>query len=210
MSPFDLVGIAKLNGIDLIALTDHNTSRNCPAAAAAAAEYGIGFIPGMEATTSEDIHCVCLFPTLDAAMSFNSEWETHMIKFPNRADIFGNQILIHPDGEISELDWLLISTSDVSIIDLPGLAAKYDGICYPAHIDREANGIFAILGSWPPELTAPIAEIRDTIPPGLPEGFRVVRGSDAHRIEDIPEGGFSLPITTPNFSGLSQYLFPGK
>ena len=33
MDPFDLVGMAKVSGIDLIALTDHNSARNCPAAA---------------------------------------------------------------------------------------------------------------------------------------------------------------------------------
>ena len=207
MSPFDLVGIAKLSGIDLIALTDHNTSKNCPAAAAAAAEYGMGFIPGMEATTSEDIHCVCLFPTLEKALAFDAEWETHMMKFPNRPDIFGNQILVKPDGETEELDWLLISTSDVSVIDLPALVESFGGICYPAHTDRDANGLFAILGAWPPELKTPAAEIRgDTPPAGLPEGLRLVRGSDAHRIEDIPEGGFALPLSSPDFSGLCEHL----
>ncbi|MEG1773522.1 MAG: PHP domain-containing protein, partial [Oscillospiraceae bacterium] len=53
MTPFDLVGMSAVNGLELVALTDHNSARNCPAAAAAAAEYGIGFIPGMEVTTAE-------------------------------------------------------------------------------------------------------------------------------------------------------------
>ncbi|MGN0716075.1 MAG: PHP domain-containing protein, partial [Anaerovoracaceae bacterium] len=43
MDPFDLVGMAKVSGIDLIALTDHNSARNCPAAAQAAESYGIVF-----------------------------------------------------------------------------------------------------------------------------------------------------------------------
>jgi predicted metal-dependent phosphoesterase TrpH len=63
MTPFDLVGLSKLNGLELIALTDHNSTKNCPAAALAAREYGIGFIPGAEVNTAEDIHCICLFPS---------------------------------------------------------------------------------------------------------------------------------------------------
>lgn len=72
MDPWDLVGMARICGLDLIALTDHNSAKNCPAAAEAARKYGVGFIPGIEVNTSEDIHCVCLFPDVDAAMAFDA------------------------------------------------------------------------------------------------------------------------------------------
>ena len=91
MRPDVLVGFSALGGVELAALTDHNSVRNCPAAAAAAAEYGIGFIPGAEVTTSEDVHCVCLLPTLEAAMAFGAELERHCQQIPNRPDIFGRQ-----------------------------------------------------------------------------------------------------------------------
>jgi predicted metal-dependent phosphoesterase TrpH len=84
MTPFDLVGMSLLNGLDLIALTDHNTAKNCPAAMAAAREYGIGFIPGMEVTTAEDVHCVCLFPTLESAMDFDSMLEKRIPPITNK------------------------------------------------------------------------------------------------------------------------------
>ena len=205
MSPFDLVGIAMLNGLDLIALTDHNSSKNCPAAAAAAAEYGIGFIPGMEATTSEDIHCVCLFPSLDAASAFDLEWEDHIFRIPNRPDRFGEQTIVRADGSTDTYPWLLIAASDVSVIDLPDLVRSFGGICYPAHVDREANGLLAILGAWPEELHTEAAEIRFELPEGLPEGLKIIRSSDAHRIADIATEGCPLDLSSPDFDGLNKY-----
>jgi len=206
MTPFDLVGISKLNGLDLIALTDHNSAKNCPAAAMAAAEYGIGFIPGLEVTTSEDVHCVCLFPTLDAALAFDSEWQSHMPEIANRAEVFGKQIIMYPDGTEDTEPNLLISASDVSIIDLPYIVDEYGGICYPAHVDRDANGLFTMLGTWPEELRVNAAEVRFSVPDVLPQGIHIIRASDSHRISDMPAEGFPLPLASPDFAGLKAYI----
>ena len=65
MTPNNLVNMAKLLGLNVIALTDHNSSRNCAAAMAVGREIGLTVIPGMELTTCEDIHAVCLFPDLE-------------------------------------------------------------------------------------------------------------------------------------------------
>ena len=206
MTPGDLVGLSLLNGLDVIALTDHNTAKNCPAAMAAAEEYGIGFIPGAEVTTAEDIHCVCLFPTLEKALDFDAEWEKHLPPIPNRREIFGNQIRVNPDGSTEEYPTLLISGTDVSIMELPDFVSGFGGICYPAHVDREANGLFAMLGSWPEDLNVKAAEIRFSDPGGLPADIKLLQGSDAHRPEDLPEDGFPTPILTPDFAGICQYL----
>lgn len=78
-------------GLDLIALTDHNSARNCPAAAAAAREAGLGFIPGVEVTTSEEIHCICLFPDLGKAAAFSRWLDSLRPGFSNRPAVFGRR-----------------------------------------------------------------------------------------------------------------------
>ena len=206
MRPDVLVGFSALGGVELAALTDHNSVRNCPAAAAAAAEYGIGFIPGAEVTTSEDVHCVCLLPTLEEAMAFGAELERHCQQIPNRPDIFGRQTICHPDGPDEEYPWLLLPASDLSILELPAFVRRFDGLCYPAHVDREANGLFAMLGLWPEELDVPAVEIRHRLPAGVPDGLKTIQASDAHRLEDLPEGGFVLPLPSADFEGLARYL----
>ena len=64
MTPNNIVGMAKLLGLDVIALTDHNSTLNCQAVIKVGKENGLCVIPGMELTTAEEIHVVCLFPTL--------------------------------------------------------------------------------------------------------------------------------------------------
>ena len=94
-TPDSILGMGELNGLDLMALTDHNTCKNCPAFFEAAEKHGILPIAGMELTTAEDIHVVCLFPNLESAMSFSDEVEKRRIKIKNRTDIFGNQLILY-------------------------------------------------------------------------------------------------------------------
>lgn len=206
MTPFDLVGMSLLNGLDLIALTDHNTAKNCPAAMAAAREYGIGFIPGMEVTTAEDVHCVCLFPTLESALDFDSMLEKRIPPIKNKTEIFGNQIIMSPNGDEKQFDTLLITATDISIMELPALVREYGGICYPAHVDRESNGLLAVLGLWPEDLDVTAAEVRFKVPDVVPKNLKILQASDAHRLESLPEGGFPIDAEEPTFEGIKTYI----
>ena len=82
-TPNNILGMASLDEIDIVALTDHNSAKNCPAFFAAAENYGIIPIAGLELTTSEDIHVVCLFETLLDAIEFDEHVEKNrfLIKY---------------------------------------------------------------------------------------------------------------------------------
>ena len=54
MTPGNIVGMAAIKGLDVIAVTDHNSCRNCPAVLKLAEQYGVLAIPGMELTTAEE------------------------------------------------------------------------------------------------------------------------------------------------------------
>ena len=91
MTPNNICGMAKLKGLDIVALTDHNTCGNCKSFMAAAEKQEIVGVAGMELTTSEDIHIVCLFEHLEDAERFSSEVAKYRVPFENRVDIFGEQ-----------------------------------------------------------------------------------------------------------------------
>ena len=93
MTPANIAGMAAVLGLDVIALTDHNSSKNCPALMAAAREYGVLAIPGMELTTAEEIHAVCLFARLEAALDFDQYVYQRLVPFPNKEEIFGRQLI---------------------------------------------------------------------------------------------------------------------
>ena len=101
MTPANIAGMAAVKGLDVIALTDHNSCRNCPAAMRHAEDLGITLIPGMELTTSEEVHVVCLFPTLEAAMDFDQYVYLHLLPVKNRPDIFGEQLILDEKDQIT-------------------------------------------------------------------------------------------------------------
>ena len=162
MTPNNIAGMGTLNGLNIMALTDHNTCKNCPAFFRAAKKNGIIPVAGMELTTAEDIHVVCLFPDLETAMEFDRFVQTHRILIPNRTDIFGfQQIMDENDEVIGEEEFLLSNATDIMIDDVYDEVLSHGGICYPAHVDREANGIIATLGTFPDYMPFRVAEFHD-------------------------------------------------
>lgn len=202
MTPNNIVNMAKIKGLACIALTDHNSCANCRSAAKAAERAGIGFIPGMEINTREDIHAVCLFPDCDSAESFSSYVYSRIPSIKNRPDIFGEQLCLDSEDEVLyEEEKLLITACDISINKLEGLVAQYGGICFPAHINKSANGLIPILGAVPQECEFPYVELTaGYLPKSVPAveaaltGRRALVNSDAHYLWDISEAQHSIEL----------------
>lgn len=149
-TPNNIAGMATLCGLNVVALTDHNTCRNCPGFFEAAKKQGIIPIAGMELTTAEDIHIIFLFEKLSDAMEFSEEVNSRRILFPNRVDVYGEQFVMDGNDEVVDTEPNLLSNATtISVDECPSLAEKFSGICYPAHVDRQANGIIATLGTFP-------------------------------------------------------------
>lgn len=205
-TPNNLAGVGTLAGLQIMALTDHNTCKNCPAFMVAAKKQGIIPIPGMELTTAEDIHVVCLFPTLDAAMAFDQEIQSRRILVKNRPDIFGEQwILDENDEVIGKEPYLLSNATTVTLEESVPLVEHYGGVCYPAHIDRDANGIVAILGAIPKDPVFTCVELHDgekatAMRPLMPTGCQVTVSSDAHFLWDVRDAANSIEIDDEPYS----------
>ena len=100
MTPANIVGMAMIKPLDLIAVTDHNSCKNCPAVLTMADAYGLTALPGMELTTSEEVHVVCLFADLKDALAFDEYVYSHLMPIPNNEKIFGKQQLYNADDEV--------------------------------------------------------------------------------------------------------------
>jgi len=202
MTPFSIAGMAKLNGLDVAALTDHNACGNCAPFFAACERYGVTAVPGMELTTSEDIHLLCLFPSLEDALSFADEVRARRALMRNRPAVFGRQILIGMDDEpAGEEENLLINATTLMLDEAAALARSFGGAPVPAHVDREANGVLAVLGGMPEEPDFAAVEYRElsSVPacearhPRLRNKRKIV-SSDAHSLWDIAEGGWRIEL----------------
>lgn len=208
MTPANIAGMATIAGIQIMALTDHNTVKNCPAFFKAAKQQGIIPIAGMELTTSEDIHVVCLFETLEEATEFGDEVGKHRMLIKNRTDIFGEQLIMdEEDNVIGTEEYLLSNATDISYDDVPELVKKFRGVCYPAHIDRQTNGVIYTLGTLPefPKFNcvefhdgSNISEYCQKFP--AVNGKTHIVSSDAHFLWDIRDAEWYFDIDDEPYS----------
>ncbi|MDR1565139.1 MAG: PHP domain-containing protein [Oscillospiraceae bacterium] len=218
MTPNNLVNMAALNGLQMIALTDHNSCKNCPAAAQAAREAGLIFVPGMELCTSEEAHVVCLFPSLEQAMAFDAYVEQHIPPIANRPEIFGQQQILNAQDEpIGEVEQLLISATTISVDKIVALVRKYGGAAFPAHIDKASYSVVASLGVFPDWAGFSAVEIYSRKPDfkleslGIsPEKYPVLHNSDAHYLENIAEAEAALELPLPTAEALIAFLNGAK
>ena len=210
MTPGNIVGMSLLNGLQIVALTDHNSTKNCPAFFKIAKANGIIPIAGMELTTAEDVHAVCLFRDLESAMAFGEFVDARRFKIKNQPEIFGEQLITDQNDEvIGEEEFLLLNASYLSLEEAYAEVKARGGVCYPAHIDRSSNGIIAMLGDFPPDPHFTAFELNDIASlESCLEQYPVLRqrkltyvaSSDAHYLTDISEQGFAVEIDDEPYS----------
>lgn len=186
MTPSNVVGFAKLNGLDAVAIADHNAIDNVEYAMQAGKEYGVVVVPALELQTEEDIHVLCLFPSLSQLQDFFSQ-----ITFPqidNDASIFGNQLVVDcDDNVVTTQKRLLLVGAYVAVEKVHALAQRYGGVAIPAHVDRDENGMVAILG----DVVEPfdVVELSSHATEQQVKQFcktrKVVVDSDAHTLQDV-------------------------
>lgn len=194
MTPNNIVNMAFVAGLEMIALTDHNTCGNCRAAIEVGRRVGVAVIPGMELTTQEDAHVLCLFPHIDAAEEFeHTVVRPQRMQIKNRPEIFGRQLFMNAEDEITgEEENLLIPATGIDAYAVQSLCRKFGGAAIPAHIDKESNSLLAALGFIDADMRFPVCEItprcdenalrtahdelRDTV---------FIRNSDAHDLGPI-------------------------
>ncbi|MFA9380133.1 MAG: PHP domain-containing protein [Acetanaerobacterium sp.] len=215
-TPNNILNMARLNGLDVIALTDHNSCKNCPAIMSARDRMGTPLLvlPGMELCCSEEIHIVCLFDTLDKAMAFDRYVYPTLPLIEGSPEKFGSQLILDAFDENAVTEHrLLVTASSIPITEIGALMLRFGGTAFPAHIDRASYSILSSLGQFPPECTFAAAEISD---PARYEALyaahaplrrmRIVTNSDAHYLWDISEGERHLSLPARTAGAVIDYL----
>jgi 3',5'-nucleoside bisphosphate phosphatase len=214
MSPGNIVNEAALKGLDIIGITDHNTTRHCDLTAELAAEKGIFVMQGAEVTTKEEVHCLAFFENTDALNRFQEFLDSNLPDILNDPDKFGYQLQTDKfENTIYEEKLLLISAISKSFEETAAAIHSLDGLFIPAHIDRRKNSIYSQLGFLPGNMKADALEVSKTSTPGQfskdhPEitMFPLIRNSDAHYINDIGTASTGFYIDEPSFREIRQAL----
>ena len=202
-TPNNIVNMALIKGLHVIALADHNTGKNCPAAIAAGRKNGLVVLPAMELTTAEDIHILCLFERYEQLHRLEEHIASTRLRVRNKPEIFGRQLVLDEnDVCVGEEEDLLIVSSGISVDEVASLVKGYGGIPVPAHVDKQSNGLIGVLGAFDPALGFELVECGKDPGLGLP---RLV-DSDAHYLWDISEAEHAIEAESCSAHGVFAAL----
>ena len=188
-SPAAIARAAKAAGLDAVALVDHNSALNVPAFDACCRREGIRALFGMEICSSEEIHCLALFESPEAAIGLGAFIHDCLPDFRNVPDKLGDQPVVDENDVVLEfVDRYLGNATSLRFSELPGLVAAHGGLFVPAHVDRPSFSLLSQLGTIPPE-AGPILEITSRRLPEMRarygESHCLLSFSDAHHPSEI-------------------------
>ncbi len=192
MSPRAIVKRAKEQGLNLIALTDHNTARNCPTFKNICAEEKIHCLFGLEVNTLEEVHTLCLFDDLDQALALDEYIYQNLPAIENIPEKLGDQVIVNENNEIVDVVKKYLGTATYLSIDT--IAEKVldnGGLFIPAHVNRGMFSLTSQLGFIPENENFSALEIYKTTflknTPPLPNthNYPLISNSDAHYLEAI-------------------------
>lgn len=193
MNPANIISWSARKQIDIIGITDHNSTRQCELVKKLGKDMGIFVMQGAEVTTSEEIHCLAFFENTDTLNIFQEYLDANIPAVQNDPLIFGEQFVVDEDENIIYTEERLLSNAtNISLSKLQSFVYEHNGIFIPAHIDRFKNSLYSQLGFIPGNLKAHALEISRKSSPSQfaknhPEinSFRLVTNSDSHYPEHI-------------------------
>ena len=186
MSPHAIVDTALKKGLDLIAVTDHNTAAMTPAIAQVAREKGLAYLYGLELQTREDVHLLAYFDDEATCLAFSEEVYALLPDTYEDPYGLGEQVQVGADENIVRYEpRFLVNGLDLSFADATQRIGELGGLAVPAHIDRELFGVLSQMGELPEGLDFPIIEVQGENLPEICGNAAVLRTSDAHFLEDI-------------------------
>jgi len=185
MSPASIARRAREVGLNAIALSDHNCTFNLPAFDRVCRDGGMACLYGMEVSTQEEVHVLCLFDRLEPAMELGALVYDSLPDIPNQPERFGDQPIVNEHDEILGFaEKFLISASGYNIGALVEEVHTLKGLVIPAHIDRSVYGMISTLGFLPDEEFDAV-ELTPAGDPQLAGRYPIIRNSDSHRLDQI-------------------------
>lgn len=213
MLPPLIVQEAINNGIQIIAITDHNATANIAAVQQAAAGTGLIVLPGMEIQTREEVHVLCLFDSLEQAAELQMVVDRLLPAMPNDPEHFGVQLIVDAAGElVSQEERLLLTSVDISLSEVFRTVTDLEGLFIPAHVNRKAYGLIEVLGFVPFDLPVEVLEISRHIKPAdVPYKFPqikrypLIQNGDVHRLDEFL-GVNHFHIAAPTIAEIRQAI----
>lgn len=213
MYPAAIVHECLRQGLDVIAITDHNASENVEYVQRVAADMPLVVLPGMEVCTREEAHVLAVFDELDALEKLQTFVYANL-EGKNNEDVFGIQAIVNELDEVEGFnDRLLIGATSIALKSLVDKIHSLCGLAIAAHIDRGSFSVISQLGFVSPDAGFDALEIssRMTIPQArqrYPElsGYPFIQSSDAHYIRDLSSAHTMMSLDSGSLAEIRMAL----
>lgn len=214
MTPYRVVEKAASLGLNIIAICDHNSAENVEVTKKLAKEKGIKVFPGIEVTSSEEVHILGIFGDIDNVMRLQDIVYENLQPGENDEEAFGYQVVVNENDEVLSFNKrLLIGSTRLSVEEVVEVIHHFRGLAIAAHIDREGFGIIGQLGFIPPNLELDALELSpDISTEDTRRKFKGyshipwIRSSDAHNLSDIGRASTGLFMNHSTFEELRLAL----
>jgi PHP family Zn ribbon phosphoesterase len=214
MSPRAVARRAREAGLDVIAVTDHNTTENAYAVIEAAAGTGLAVLPGIEMTTAEEVHILGLFEAGAALGPFQVEVYRNLPDLPSKMRFVDDQVIVDAADYVTGFcPRCLFGATLFSVQDAAALIRSHGGLVIACHVDRESFSIISQLGFIPPGLKLDAVEISPRLSAdearrafGPFDHLPIVRFSDAHKPEEIGAAATDLLVEGPGLEEIRRAL----
>lgn len=212
MSPTVIVETALSRGLDIIAITDHNSTLQCREIQALGVEAGLTVFAGAEVCTREEAHCLALFGTDYSRAAFQEYLDLHLPPVPNDPERFGDQVWVNRNNEImGEAPYLLISALDQNVNQVAAFVKQLDGLFIAAHVERPSFSLISQLGFIDPSLPLDAIEYTDASrfarlqsEQKYLSNYTSYPASDAHYPEQIGTKPCLIQASEPLFDNLKM------
>ncbi|RMG69268.1 MAG: PHP domain-containing protein, partial [Nitrospirae bacterium] len=211
MTPKRIIKRAVEQGLQIIAVTDHNSVENFPALKELAKEITV--LPGMEVTTREEVHLLALMPDYESAVQLQ-ELIYRYLPVTKNSRISFEQMVVNAEGQLLHFnERSLIEPVDLGLDEMVDFIHSLGGLAIPSHIDRELYGILYGLGRIPEEIPFDGLEISYRTPPERAKSLYAeyshlpwLWSSDAHQLEQIGRARSRFLLKEPSLEELSLAL----
>ena len=201
MTPGAIVRMALQRGIDLIAICDHNASENVTAVSRLAAGHGVRVLPGMELTTTEEVHVLALFDTPGPLAVLQRAVYRALPDNPAAEQLIMNE----RDEVIGHNRRLLLDATSMPLAQALRRIHRLGGIAIAAHVDRPGFSILGQLGYIPAGTRFDALEISSRHTPAAARqrlghriaGYPLVTSSDAHNPAAVGTAVTSMRLHAP-------------
>lgn len=193
MSPNNILNMAMLKELNIIAITDHNSCLQLDVIEELKDSYEMLVVPGAEIEVKEKYHVVCLFANFEESRRFQKELDLYLHKTMHDEVIYGEQHLFDAfDDIVSQYQVSLMGSSNIGLLQLRNIMNGYHGIMILAHIEKYNSDIFEKLHTIYKDIFDAIEVNANTNIELLSNQlesleYKVLRNSDAHQIIDISE-----------------------